>query len=126
MIKKILDIYKIKKKLYLFDHFRGLENFSAGDNLKKEFTQEGKYKGKKKLIEKIIKFFKFKKIYVLNEDANDLIFDRFEKFNFSLIIIDVDLYNPTKNILRAAAKRLNKNGLIVFDEGNKKGIYRRS
>ena len=27
LIKKILDIYKIKKKLYLFYHFKGLINY---------------------------------------------------------------------------------------------------
>ena len=31
LIKKILDIYKIKKKLYLFDHFKGLVHFEKKD-----------------------------------------------------------------------------------------------
>ena len=31
LIKKILDIYKIKKKLYLLDHFKGLLHYGAKD-----------------------------------------------------------------------------------------------
>ena len=31
LIKKILDIYKIKKKLYLLDHFQGIINFTKKD-----------------------------------------------------------------------------------------------
>ena len=38
--------------------------------------------------------------------------------NLSLIYIDCDIYNVTKNILETLKDKITKNGLIVFDEGN--------
>ena len=39
---------------------------------------------------------------------------------FSMVIIDVDLYEPTIKILNSLKNNIQKNGLIVFDEGNSK------
>ena len=37
-----------------------------------------------------------------------------------MVIIDVDLYEPTIKILNSLKNNIQKNGLIVFDEGNTK------
>tara|TARA_Y100001958_G_C21186619_1_gene515529 strand:+ start:785 stop:1015 length:231 start_codon:yes stop_codon:yes gene_type:complete len=37
-----------------------------------------------------------------------------------MVIIDVDLYEPTIKILNSIKKNISKNGIIVFDEGKSK------
>jgi len=118
LIKKIIDIYKIKKKLYLFDHFKGLLHFEKADKSKKRLY--GKYKGNKKLIKDLINFFRFKNISIIDMNAMELSKKTFNKKKFSLAIVDVDLYQPTKKILEAINPYMQKNSLIVFDEGNDK------
>ena len=53
-------------------------------------------------------------------DAMNLLKNTFNKKKFSLAILDVDLYQPTKKILEAINPYMQKNSLIVFDEGNDK------
>ena len=118
LIKKIIDIFKIKKKLYLFDHFKGLLHFEKADNKKKIIY--GEYKGNIKIIEDLINFFRFKNISIIDMDAMNLLKNTFNKKKFSLAILDVDLYQPTKKILEAINPYMQKNSLIVFDEGNDK------
>jgi hypothetical protein len=115
LIKKILDIYKIKKKIYLFDHFKGLIHFKKIDQV--SLGTYGDYVGNKNLIIKLINFFKFKNIEVIDYDATKLKKNFFKK-KFSLVIIDVDLYLPTTAILNSINDNISKGGLIVFDEGN--------
>ena len=116
LIKKLIDIFKIKKKLFLFDHFRGLDKISSKDI--KKF--EGMYKGNLELINEIINFFKLKNIKIIKRDANKVNKNFFKNMKFSLVIIDVDLYLATKNILESIHPCITKGGIIVFDEANKK------
>ena len=48
--------------------------------------------------------------------------DFFNNYNFSLIILDMDLYKPTISVLKNLNYKDNlaKKGKIVFDEGNSK------
>ena len=119
LIKKILEIYKINKKLFLFDHFKGLQHFEKKDG-KKSKRLKGTYLGNKKKIEDFIKFFKFKNIHLIDKDATTLNKDYFKGKKYSLAIIDVDLYGPTLKILNSIKNNVAKNGLIIFDEGNSK------
>tara|TARA_Y100000310_G_C20560918_1_gene753022 strand:- start:429 stop:1106 length:678 start_codon:yes stop_codon:yes gene_type:complete len=119
LIKKILDIFKIKKKFFLLDHFKGLIHYRYQDTkLSKSF--KGKYVGKKRQIEDFIKFFKFKSLKILDKDATKLNSDFFKKNLFSFAYFDMDLYLPTLVALRAIDKSMSKGGYIVFDQGNKK------
>ena len=118
LIKKILDIYQIKKKLYLFDHFKGLLHFEKADE--GSLYESGKYKSNKRIIEEFIRFFKFKNISIIDKNAMNLTKKTFNKKKFSLVILDVDLYKPTKKILEAIKPYMQKNSLIVFDQGNDK------
>jgi hypothetical protein len=119
LIKKILDIFKIKKKLFLLDHFRGLIHYNKKDT-KLSLTRKNKYKSNKNQIESFIKFFNFKKIKIINQDATKLKPNFFKpKQKFALAYFDMDLYLPTLNALKAIDKNISVGGLIVFDQGHK-------
>lgn len=119
LIKKVLDIKKIKKKMFLFDHFKGLQHFSKKDpNSSIKFKK--KYEGNKLKIKKIIKFFNLKNIKIIDKDATKVSSKDFKNFKFCLVILDMDLYFPTKQVLNAIEKRISSRGKILFDEANKK------
>ena len=119
LIKKILDIFRIKKKLYLLDHFKGLTHFNKKDTkFSKKFR--GKYFGEKKQVQSFINFFNFKKIKIINKDATTLRPGFFKNKKFSLAYFDMDLYQPTLSALNAIEKNISVGGFIVFDEGHKK------
>ena len=119
LIKKILSIFKITKKLYLLDHFKGLIHYNKKDTLlSKKF--KGKYIGKKKQVQSFIKFFNFKKIEIIDKNATTLKPGFFRKKQFSLAYLDMDLYKPTLCALKAIEKNMSIGSFIVFDEGYKK------
>ena len=119
LIKKILSIFKIKKKLYLLDHFRGLIHYNEEDTyLSKKF--KGQYVGKKNQIKEFLNFFNFKNITIIDKDATTLKPGFFKTKKFSLAYFDMDLYKPTLKALIAIDKNISVGGLIVFDEGHKK------
>jgi hypothetical protein len=119
LIKKILDIFNIKKKLYLLDHFEGLIHYNFKDTVKSRVYQ-GKFLGKKKHIEFFINFFKFKNVKIINQDATKLHSGYFNKKKFCLAYFDMDLYLPTIQGLRSIDNNIVKGGYIVFDQGDKK------
>tara|TARA_B110000483_G_C17994253_1_gene464749 strand:- start:163 stop:846 length:684 start_codon:yes stop_codon:yes gene_type:complete len=119
LIKKILDIFKIKKNLYLLDHFKGLIHYNKKDTKLSEKLKD-KYVGKRKQIEQFIKFFNLKNIKIIDKDATTLKSSFFHKKKFSLAYFDMDLYLPTLRALEAIDKSISVGGYIVFDEGNKK------
>ena len=65
LIKKIIDIFKIKKKVFLLDHFSGLKNFTKKDP-KKSLKFKGKYKSGVDQLNDFIKFFKINLYYDIN------------------------------------------------------------
>ncbi len=113
LIKKILDYFKLKKKLYGYDHFKGMPK-EAKDYKRNNFS------GDKKLIKYIIKFFGLKKILLIDDDILNLKKHLKSFKKLSLIYIDCDIYETTKEILEKLSKKLSKGGIIVFDEGNQK------
>lgn len=119
LIKKILSIFKIKKKLYLLDHFKGLVHYNKEDTkLSEKF--KGQYIGSKKQIEKFLNFFKFKNVKIIDKDATTLKPGFFKNKKFSLAYFDMDLYEPTLRALESIDKNISVGGIIVFDEGNDK------
>ena len=119
LIKKILDIFKIKKKLYLLDHFKGLIHYDRKDPVASRIHLGGCH-AKKKHIKSFIKFFNFKNIELIDKDATTLEPGFFKKKAFSFAYFDMDLFLPTLRGLEAIHKNMSKGGIIVFDEGNKK------
>ena len=110
-IKKIIDYYKLKKKVIGYDNFSGFPN---PGKLKK--SKKGKYVGKPELIKKIIKFFNLKNINIINDDILNL--DKYSKKfkKISLIYIDCNVYDPVKKILETFDKKISEGGIIAFDE----------
>ena len=119
LIKKILSIFKIKKDLFLLDHFKGLIHYNKEDtNSSKKF--KGKYIGKKTQIIEFLKFFNFKGIKIIDKDATTLQPGFFKKKKFALAYFDMDLYVPTLKGLQSIDENMTKGSYIVFDEGHKK------
>tara|TARA_B110000196_G_C21102748_1_gene643530 strand:- start:91 stop:780 length:690 start_codon:yes stop_codon:yes gene_type:complete len=121
LIAKILKLKNIKKNVYIFDSFKGLQDFDLKDDLKKNIYQN-KYKGNLNRIIKLKKFFQLSNLKIINEDALKISDNFFNKKIYSLIYFDMDLYIPTINILNNLniKKNLSKFSKIVFDQGNSK------
>ena len=116
LIKKITDYLKLKKSVFGYDWFKGLKKFSKFD---KKINKK-KYKGKKNIILEIIRFFNLNKIYLIDDDVINFSKHFKSSKKFSLIYLDLDLFSPTIHLLNIINKNLEKNGLIVFDQANKK------
>ena len=108
-IKKIIDFLKVKKKVIGYDHFKGMPK---ADN-------HNYFKGDKKFIKYIIKFYKLKNIKIIDDDIMNLKkhVKSFSKLSF--IYIDCDLYKTTAEILKLLNHKLSVGGIIAFDEGNR-------
>jgi len=113
LISKYLKLCKIKKKVYLFDNFKGLQDYSS-----KDIKSSKIYKGNKDRIMKLKNFFGLNNLNVIDDNALNLSDDYFKKYKFSLVVCDMDLYLPTIKALNSINNCVQKNGLIVFDEGN--------
>lgn len=114
-IKKVVDYYKLKKKVIGYDNFSGFPNPAK---LKK--SKKGKYIGKPELIKKIIKFFNIKNIDIINDDIMNLekYSKKFKKISF--IYIDCNVYEPVIKILETFDNKILKGGIIAFDEAQNK------
>lgn len=119
LIKKILDIFKIKKKIYLLDHFEGLIHYSKKDPQASEKYKK-KFKSPKKFIIDFLKFFDFRNVHFIHQDATKLNDKSFKNKKFCFAYMDMDLYEPTLQALISIDKNMVKGGIIVFDEGHKK------
>tara|TARA_Y100000590_G_C15608862_1_gene973025 strand:- start:588 stop:1268 length:681 start_codon:yes stop_codon:yes gene_type:complete len=110
-LKKIHDYLKLDKKIIGYDHFKGMPKNS------RDFYRNS-FHGDLKFLKKLIKFFKFKNLNLINDDILNLN-NHLNKFNkLSFVYIDCDLYFTTKKILDLLSKKLSKGGVIIFDEGN--------
>jgi hypothetical protein len=112
-LKKILDLFKLKKKIFGFDHFRGMPS-------KMKDSKRNNFRGNIKLVKYFIKFFKLQKVNLINDNILNLkkYLKKFKKI--SLIYIDCDIYETTKIILENLSFKLSVGGIIAFDEGNQK------
>jgi|TARA_B100001093_G_scaffold520510_1_gene617185 hypothetical protein len=108
-LKKILDFLNIQKKLYGFDHFRGMP---------KKYSR--KFIGDINLIKYVINFFKLKNIFLINDNILNLKKHQSKLKKISLIYVDCDIYETTKLILDELHSKISKGGYIVFDEGNQR------
>ena len=59
-MKKVIDFFKLKKKVIGYDNFSGFPNPAK---LKK--SKKGKYVGKPELIKKLLKFFKLSNVKII-------------------------------------------------------------
>ena len=107
-LKKIFDYFKIKKNIIGYDNFKGMP-FPVKKN---------RFVGEIDLINYIKKFFRLGNIKIIKDDIMNLEKHYKEFPKLSMIYIDCDLYKTTSKILETLSNKLNKNGLIVFDEAN--------
>ena len=107
-MKKIFDYFKIKKNIIGYDNFKGMPTPD-----KKNY-----FIGKIDLINYIKKFFRLENIKIIKDDIMNLEKHYKEFPKLSMIYIDCDLYITTSKILETLNNKLNKGGLIVFDEAN--------
>lgn len=105
-IKKLIDYLKIKKKIIGYDNFKGMPK-AVGNNL---------FKGDKDLINYICNFFRLKNIKIINDDILNLKLNLKKIPKLALIYIDCDIFETTEKILKLLSGKLEKNGIIVFDE----------
>ena len=110
-MKKVIDFFKLKKKVIGYDNFSGFPNPAK---LKK--SKKWKYIGKPELIKKLLKFFKLSNVKIINDDILNL--DKYKKnFNkISFIYIDCNVYEPVKKILETLNSKISRGGIIAFDE----------
>ena len=108
VIKKILDFLKLKKKFIGYDHFKGMP----------KAVNHNYFKGDKKFIKYITKFYRLENIRIIDDDIMNLKkhVKSFSKLSF--IYIDCDLYKTTAEILNLLNRKLSVGGIIAFDEGN--------
>jgi len=105
-IKKITEYLNINKKLIGYDHFKGMP-FSTNGNY---------FSGDKKLLKFFINFFKLQKIFLIDDDFNNI--KKYDKKikKISFAYIDCDLYSETLKILNFIDSKISKGGVIAFDE----------
>ena len=107
-MKKIFDYFKIKKNIIGYDNFKGMPTPD-----KKNY-----FVGEIDLINYIKKFFRLGNIKIIKDDIMNLEKHYKDFPKLSMIYIDCDLYKTTSKILETLSDKLNKKGLIVFDEAN--------
>ena len=107
-MKKIFDYFKIKKNIIGYDNFKGMP----------VSVKKNSFVGEIDLINYIKKFFRLGNIKIIKDDIMNLEKHYKEFPKLSMIYIDCDLYKTTSKILETLSNKLNKKGLIVFDEAN--------
>ena len=124
-LRGIYEPYNVSRKVWVFDTFEGLMGVSPDDPKAKE----GSYsvpKSYDEVLEKILECHEgfspishIKKFEIVKGDARKT-FPKWLKENpgslISLLHLDMDLYEPTAEVLQAALPRLTKGSIIVFDE----------
>ncbi len=126
-LRSILEPYNNSRHIYGFDTFEGLKKVSNKDKgLKnKDFNILKNYE---KHIDSICKIHEslapkdhLKKFTLLKGEAtktlSKLLKDR-PDLVVSLVIFDMDIYKPTKEVLAKIKPHLHKGSIIVFDEFN--------
>ena len=107
-MKKIFDYFKIKKNIIGYDSFKGMPTPD-----KKNY-----FVGEMDLLNYIKRFFRLGNIKIIKDDIMNLEKHYKDFPKLSMIYIDCDLYKTTSKILETLSNKLNKKGLIVFDEAN--------
>lgn len=124
----LINEYKFKKKLYGFDSFKGFDFIEKKDqsfrNVKKgEWSKSPNnqfiynQKAIKKILNNHIYKKNFRKVNLISgfvEKKLPKIINKIKLISF--INLDLDLYSGHKTVLQYTYDKLNKNGLIYFDD----------
>lgn len=126
-LRSILEPYNNARHIYGFDTFEGFKKTSKKDSNSKEreFKISKNYKNHIESIcnlhESLAPKKHLKKFSLFKGDAikslNKLLKNR-PDLVVSLVIFDMDIYKPTKEVLARIKPHLHKGSIIVFDEFN--------
>ena len=126
-LRSIFEPYNYSRHIYGFDTFEGFKNVSDKDGSVKEKDFKVK-KNFEEHIEKICNIHEsfapkehMKKFTLLKGDAVLTLSKLIKKrpdLVISLVIFDMDIYKPTKDVLAKIKPHLHKGSIIVFDEFN--------
>ncbi len=106
-------------KLHVFDSFEGLSEFKEQDHSEFKSTPEQKAATRKSFRSNLahvsahLSNFPFVRIH---EGWIPTRFDDVENDKFSLVTVDVDLYEPTRDVVRFFYPRLQTGGCMYFDD----------
>lgn len=126
----IFEGYHYPRKIIGFDTFEGFTEPATEDKTSKakHLKKHGQKYNSYDVLKEMIKFYDrnrtlghINKIELVKGDASVTLPDYIKKnphLVVSLLYIDVDLYKPTKKILKLLLNRIPKGGLICFDEIN--------
>jgi SAM-dependent methyltransferase len=120
---KLVKIFKPNSltEVFGFDSFEGLENFT-GVKDKGEKDRRGSYKGDLATLEEMLRIHQLDDFTHLIKgnvlETLEAFLEKRQDVRFSLIYLDMDLYEPTKYAIEKLYPRLLSGGLMVFDEYN--------
>lgn len=108
------------RQVHAFDAFQGLQTFSAEDG--PAAAERGAYKGSLDELNDFIGLYELEDDVVIHdglvEDTLPRFLEQRAELSFSLVYIDVDLYQPTRLALSRFHDRLSLGGMFVLDEWN--------
>jgi hypothetical protein len=116
------------RKVFGFDHFRGLVNFSEDDGRKDEAVSkiEGGYKASLSELEALVEIHNLDNMtpgtarcVLIPGDVRETLpkfLDDHPGLKISLLHLDMDLYEPTKYALETLYSHVVNGGVVCFDE----------
>lgn len=119
---KLLRIFDphSNKQVHSFDGFEGLQKFSEQDA--GAVRTKGYYKGSLEELVDVIALYEMNDDIVIHQGLVETTMPELLKarseLSFSLVYIDVDLYEPTAIALAQLHDRLSIGGMFIFDEWN--------
>lgn len=127
-LRSIYEPFNTGRVIYGFDTFEGFPSVDAKDG---GFSNVGDYstkKGHEEILDEVLQLHEsfaplsqMKKFSLIKGDASETVHDWLDANPhaiISMVIFDMDIYEPTKNVLKAILPRLTKGSVLVFDELN--------
>jgi len=127
-LRSIYEPFNYSRRIYGFDTFEGLSQTSVVDG---DLASDGDYavnEGFENTLEEILLLLEaespmqhIKKFELIKGDATKTIDEWLERNPHAIIsmcIFDMDIYEPTKQVLEKVIPRLTKGSILVFDELN--------
>jgi hypothetical protein len=108
------------KQVHCFDAFEGLQTFAPQDGA--AVTERGRYRGNLEELRELIGLYELEDDIVLHQgfvsDTLPPLLTEQPGLSFSLVYCDLDLYEPTLDVLTRLHERLSRGGMFVLDEWN--------
>lgn len=108
------------KQLHSFDSFEGLQTFAPEDM--SAVGERGRYRGNLEELMDMIDLYEMNDEIVIHKgfisDTLPPLLKTRQELSFSLVYCDLDLYEPTRDVLNQLHSRLSRGGMFVLDEWN--------